>query len=86
MPTGGSESGGAGGCATRTLAGAERLAAVIRGYWQERGYGDVLTGVISVSRRDDGKAPVAGIRSNLVGGLPPGMAGRWLDPRSARRG
>jgi hypothetical protein len=69
----------------RALREGERLAADIRAYWQERGYRDVLTDVGSVSRRSEGKAPVSAVRSNLVAGMPPAMAGHWRAPAPRAR-
>jgi hypothetical protein len=63
----------------RALREGERLAAVIRAYWQARGYA-VATDIGSVSQRSEGKAPVSAVRSDLVAGMPVGMAGRWRRP------
>jgi hypothetical protein len=82
----GAAAGGPGGRASRATREGERFACLIRAYWQERGYGDVVTAVASVSRRSEGKAPVSAVRSNLVAGMPPGMAGRWRAPPPLPRG
>jgi hypothetical protein len=76
LPIAGAAAAGGG----RDLRGAERLAEAIRAYWTARGYGDVATSVAVVSRRAEGRTPISAVRSNLSGGMPPAMAGRWRPP------
>jgi hypothetical protein len=51
--------------------GAERLAEELATYWQIRGFPNVKTWVVAEHANDNNIGTVYGVRSNLVGGLPP---------------
>ncbi len=55
-----------------TQSGAQEIAAQVRRYWAEQGYNNVQTTVEKLSLHDRDTSYV--VRSNLIGGLPPGQA------------
>jgi hypothetical protein len=54
--------------------GAQRLAQMIRGYWKAAGFDNIRTEIVHSG--GSGEAPVWGVRSDMIGGLPPAMGGR----------
>jgi hypothetical protein len=52
----------------RSYSGASHLADKIRNYWKQRGH---KVRVWVADREQDRSQPIYGVRSNLVGGLPP---------------
>jgi hypothetical protein len=53
----------------------QRLCEAIRWFWAERGFYGIATSITALGAPD--KHRLYGIRSNLIGAMPPEMGGHW---------
>jgi hypothetical protein len=54
--------------------GAQRLCQIIKSYWSAAGFANVQTEIVHSG--GTGEAPVWGVRSDMIGGLPAATGGR----------